>query len=385
MIQIKEKKNCCGCEACLSICPKSCIEMVEDSEGFRYPIVNEEKCIHCGLCEKVCPLINSAQNTHLEETEFYAAYNLDDDILKESSSGGIFFCLVKAIIQESGVVYGVYQDSPLEVQFGRADTIEDCKKFMGSKYLQAKVNKIYKSVLKDLKEERKVLFSGTPCQIAALYNFIGKNYENLYTCDVVCHGVPSNMVYRQYIQYLQSKYQKKVKNIKFRDKSEGWAPNRLKIEFMDGTFVTVRSSDSIFQKGFLENYYLRKSCYSCKYAKLPRIGDISLADFWGYDGNLENENRGLSIVIVSTEKGKMLFSQITDKIEFHQVNQEYVTTRSRHVWIHPSQNVEREEFLKKLNGIEFEKLANRYYMNPTVWKKIRKKVKSLIGEHTRES
>lgn len=378
MIEIKDKKLCSGCEACCNICPQGCIHMVEDEEGFRYPKVDLEKCIHCGLCEKVCPLRNEATNTTLEETKFYAAYNKNQELLHNSSSGGIFSVLAEAIIKDNGVVYGVVQTDTFDVHFERAENMDACKKFMGSKYLQANVKGILKEVLVDLKEGKKVLFTGTPCQIAGLYNFLKKKYSNLYTCDIVCHGVPSNKVYRKYIEYLEQKYQKRVKNIKFRDKSEGWKPNRLKIEFADNSCLYTRSQENIFQKGFLENYYLRKSCYSCKYAKLPRIGDISLADFWGYEGKLENNNQGLSIVVVSTPQGKQLFEKISNNLHFHEVEKEYVLTKSRHVYMHPAENVERDEFLKKIEKHDIEELANRYYMKPNIFKKIRKRVKRII-------
>ena len=172
MIEIKDKAECCGCEACANVCPKHCITMKEDEEGFRYPVINKEKCINCGLCEKVCPLIEEPKRNALENLEFYAAYNNDDIQLKNSSSGGIFILLAKKFLKENGTVYGVIQDSVYDVKFIRATTEEGCKKMQGSKYLQATIDDIYNEVKKDLEQKIPVLFSGTPCQVAGLYKVV---------------------------------------------------------------------------------------------------------------------------------------------------------------------------------------------------------------------
>lgn len=174
MIEIKDKSKCCGCETCFNACPKHCIVMKEDKEGFRYPFIEKEKCINCGLCEKVCPLIKEPEHDTLQELEFYAAYNNNDIQLKNSSSGGIFFLLAEKVLKEKGVVYGVAQDSVYDVKFIRATTEEECRKMQGSKYLQAIVGNIYIKVKEDLEKNITVLFSGTPCQIAGLYKFVRK-------------------------------------------------------------------------------------------------------------------------------------------------------------------------------------------------------------------
>ena len=312
MIEIKDKSMCCGCEACVNICPQNCITMKEDEEGFRYPQINKEKCINCGLCNKACPLQNEVKKSKFM-TKYYAAYNKSDKILSKSSSGGMFWLLVKYILEKRGVIYGVIQDSTYNVKFTRAKTEKECISIRKSKYLQARVNDTYLKVKEDLKNNKYVLFSGTPCQVAALYKFLDKDYEKLYTVDVVCHGVPSMSVYRKYIKYIEKKYKKRVININWRDKIKGkWGPNHVTILFDDGSSVSTISLNNLFQRGFLYNIYLRPSCYKCIYAKIPRIGDLSLADFWGYDGNLKkkNKNKGISAVIVSSKKGEKAFEEI---------------------------------------------------------------------------
>lgn len=380
MIEIKDKSKCCGCEACVNICPKKCIHMEEDKEGFRYPIVDKEKCIDCKLCEKVCPIIKEPEKQVLEELEYYAAYNKNDEILKDSSSGGIFSLLAKTIIDKDGIVYGVKQSNTYDIKFARIDNENDLNQLRGSKYLQAKINDIYISVKKDLQNNKYVLFSGTPCQIAALYKVLGKEYDKLYTVDVVCHGVPSDRVYREYIEDLEKKNKSKVVNIRWRDKVKGWGPNRITVFFENGNKKTTSSSENPFQTGFLNNIYLRNSCYKCIYARLPRISDVSLADFWGYEGELkkENENKGLSAIIVSTQKGKEIFDTIQKDIRYHSVTKEYLMSKSRHVYIHPKENNKREQFFKDLETMSFDKICIKYGMKQNVLTKCLLKTKNRI-------
>ena len=376
MIELNKKSECCGCEACTNICPKKCIHMKYDEEGFRYLDIDKKECINCGLCEKICPIKNEPKKECLNELQFYAGYNKDDEALGKSSSGGIFWLLVTKILEQKGVVYGVVQDSTFDIKFKRADNIEDCKKFRGSKYLQANVNNIYNLVKEDLENEKVVLFSGTPCQVAGLYNFLRKDYEKLYTCDVVCHGVPSNKVYEKYIEHVEKENNKKVKNVQWRNKTNGWGPNKVAIIFDDNTSLIKPSRQNMFQNGFLINLYLRPSCYECKYARLPRVGDISLADFWGYDGELveENENKGLSAIIISSEKGVNLFNSIKHNVRFHSVSKEYLTKRSRHVYTHPVNNKNRAKFFADFDKIKFLKLAKKYEMIPNKCKTIIKRI-----------
>ena len=382
MIDIKEKSNCCGCEACVSICPQKCISMKEDDEGFRYPVVDKEKCIDCGLCENTCPILKKCENKHLlNKSEFLAAYNKDDYILKNSSSGGIFWIIAQYFFEHKGIVYGVIQENTYSVKFIRATNVTEAEKIRGSKYLQAKINNIYIKVKNDLEKDKLVLFSGTPCQIAALYKFLKKDYSNLFTIDVVCHGVPSNKVYKKYIDYVEKTKKHKVTNIKWRDKKDGkWGPNKITLYFDDGTTRTTISRENPFQVGFLENLYLRPSCYTCKYAALPRIADISLADFWGYDKEFleKNNNKGISIVIISTIKGKDLINKLNDKMNTHRVEEEYVKSKSRHVYIHPLENSKREEFFKDLDVISFKKISKKYKMRNGEIVKFLKKVKRKI-------
>lgn len=379
MIEILEKDKCCGCQACVNVCPKGCITMKYDEEGYIYPVVDTEKCIGCNLCTKVCHLTNkdAVKKSFIEDRKFYAAYNKDSDTMKNSSSGGIFWLLAKKFIGENGVVYGVEQTSLYTVEHKRAETIDDCAPFRKSKYLQSDVNDSYKKVKEDLLNNRKVLFTGTPCQVAGLYSFLGKEYDNLYTLDVVCHGVPSMKVFKKYIKELEEDKNKKATQIVWRDKSKGWGPNRVCVTFDDGDKLVQNSKENLFQFGFLKNVYLRPSCYKCKYAKLPRIADVSLADFWGYEGVLkeENNNRGLSIVILCSKKGIEMFEAVSKDIKYHDVSEEYVKSKSRHAYLHPEENYDREYFFRDIDKYSFNKLAEKYIKPTTAKGKVMKKLR----------
>lgn len=365
MINIENKELCCGCGACVNACPKNCIHMEYDEEGFTYPVINKNKCVNCGLCDKVCHMNYDIKNQKLVHPQFYAGYNKDAKVMKESSSGGIFWLLVENIIEDGGVVYGAALEEGIQVAHSRGNTLEECKKFRKSKYLQSDTKNTYKEVKADLDRGIEVLYSGTPCQIAGLYSYLGKNYDKLYTVDVVCHGVPSRGIFDLYMNELQKKKKAKPISVCWRDKRDGWGPNKISIQFDNNEEVISTSMMNPVQKGFLLNLYLRPSCYKCKYARLPRIGDISLADFWNYEGELtiKNRNQGLSMIIVSSDKGKELFEKISNKLECHETTEEYAKSKSRHVYIHPNENVLRDDFMKDyIEGKDFRWL-NKHYMN----------------------
>ena len=362
-IVIDDKSKCCGCGACLQKCPKKAITLEYDKEGFWYPHIDNEKCVDCGLCVKVCHLLNENYNPDETETKAsYCAYNKSDEIMKDSSSGGIFWLLVEYALSKGGVVYGAVAEG-FNVFHRRGETAEECIAFRKSKYLQSDTKNTYVEAQTDLRAGRLVLYSGTPCQIAGLYSFLGKKYENLITCDVVCHGVPSRAAFDKWLDELTQKNNGiRPVSMVWRDKVQGWGPNRITYTFEDGHTWTCTSKENLFQKGFLSNLYLRPSCYECKYARLPRIADISLADFWGYDGELKdrNQNKGLSIVILSTDTAIKVFDSINVKTICESADIEYIKQHSRHVWKEPKINKNRESFFKLLNSKTFFKSATKF-------------------------
>ena len=336
MIQIKNKKDCCGCSACVQRCPKHCISLKEDAEGFLYPQVDESTCIDCGLCEKVCPILHQHESN--KPLFVYAAKNRDGKIRMSSSSGGVFTALAETVISEGGVVFGACFDDKWEVMHTYADTLEGLSKLRGSKYVQSRMEFCYQQAETFLKAGRKVLFSGTPCQISGLKLYLRKGYENLLTVDIVCHGVPSPGVWRKYLKEQVALLREKntvllrpihgrdalVEGISFRDKSLGWKKYSfaLVLSTTNGSgekfsFCSrIPFTENTFMRGFLANLYLRPSCYACP-AKCGKSGsDITIGDFWGIEHVKPefDDDKGMSCVLVNTDQGYKMVAWI-DKVE----------------------------------------------------------------------
>lgn len=302
MILITQKNQCCGCTACVQVCPKQCIVLREDSEGFVYPYVNTETCLNCNLCNSSCPIIN--QNEPREPMVTFAAKHPNDEIRKVSSSGGIFSILAEEIIAKNGVVFGARFDSNWEVEHAYAETMEKVALFRGSKYVQSRIGETYKQAEKFLKDGRLVLFTGTPCQIAGLNKYLRKEYENLLTVDVICHGVPSPLVWRTYLKEINKK-NLPITSINMRDKKDGWKKFRIHIESNDGKILDEPSSSNIYLQGFFKNLYLRPSCYHCSVRNFKSSSDITIGDFWNGEKfyPLLDFQLGYSVVISSSQKG----------------------------------------------------------------------------------
>lgn len=283
---------CCGCEACRSVCPKDCISMKADKEGFVYPHVDLSQCIDCKLCEKVCPVLHPASSTKVPLV--YAGINNDTNIRLQSSSGGIFTLIAEQVLQKNGVVFGACFDEQWNVVYRYTETREGLSHFRGSKYVQSHIGDSFLQAKRFLDEGREVLFSGTPCQIAGLKNFLRKPYQNLLTVDVVCHGVPSPKVWQKYLHESVCKVYHirrgsspilvdKIENISFRSKEKGWKRYHVRIEYQNGKDDSMPAAKNIYIQAFLSDLSLRPSCYACS-AKLHHVqSDITLADFWGID------------------------------------------------------------------------------------------------------
>ena len=346
MIDIKDKSCCCGCSACVQRCPKQCIAMVEDHEGFLYPVIDRISCIDCGLCEKVCPVLN--RDDERRPLNVYAAKNKDESIRYNSSSGGIFTQLASAIIDKGGVVFGASFNEYWEVAHSYTETREGIAVFRGSKYVQSIVGDTFKQVEAFLKQGREVLFSGTPCQIAGLKHYLRKDYDNLITIDFICHGVPSPGVLRWYIaeEIAKKNGQKNfffesiqqvpkpsaiaqlagydIEGISFRDKRRGWKKFSFTLTLSkkganhQKKYISHLLDRDCYLRGFFKDLYLRPSCNECP-AKAGKSGsDITLADFWGYmliDRNYDDD-KGISAVVINSKKGYRIFHSIdVDKRE----------------------------------------------------------------------
>lgn len=309
-ISIKKKEDCCGCSACEQICPTHSITMSSDSQGFLYPYINLNSCINCGLCEKSCP-VASSQSQSKRPLKVFAAKHIDQQIRLNSSSGGLFSALAEHVIQADGVVYGAQFDANWSVVHAKVDNINQLHPLRGSKYVQSDINACYKDAKTLLDNDRLVIFSGTPCQIYGLQSFLGKSYPNLYLIDVICHGVPSPQVWKHYI----NSFNEHIVDIQMRDKSNGWRDYAYRFTFRDKTDLTIPYGENPFAIGFINNLYLRPSCYNCQFKAGASCSDITLGDYWGIQ-NLHPEfddNIGVSLVIIQSQKGLNLFKCIDCK------------------------------------------------------------------------
>ncbi len=365
MINIQRKEDCVGCNACVQRCPKQCISMSEDEQGFLYPHVDVSKCIECGLCEKVCPVINQYDAKTPEKV--YAAWNTDDAVRLSSSSGGIFYALAKRIIEEGGVVFGARFNDKWEVIHAYSETLDGIKAFQGSKYVQSKIGQSYLNAERFLKSERKVLFSGTPCQIVGLKRFLRKDYEGLLlTVDVVCHGVPSPGIWKEYLNSItrpkgasknteSHPYPKSVdgmssiEDISFRDKRLGWEKYGIAIRYAppkggqnsesqsaiskrDNTAEIFESHrEDLYMQGFLKDLYLRPSCYTCPAKCGKSHSDITLADFWGIRNHYPNlySEKGVSLVLINSKLGTYCLNNMA--FDAHQVSYEVALRGNRSI------------------------------------------------------
>lgn len=364
------KKDCNGCGACVYICPVNAISMIEDEEGFLYPKIDENKCIHCDKCKKYCSNFNDSKSKNIT----YRGINKSKEDLYISSSGGIFLAFAKKIIEEKGVVFGVKYDENLDVIHDYAENIEEVKKFCGSKYVRSDLKDSYKKAKEFLEEGRKVLFTGSSCQIQGLNIFLKKKYDNLITMDIICHANPSPKVFKMYIAELEKTKNKKVVNVIFRKKSEGWRNQNPIIEYEDGQ----TEKEKTFISAFLKEIINRPSCHECKFASSQRVSDITIGDFWGVEKiepNLD-EKLGVSIFIINTDKAEKELEEINDKIDSKIVDFDKIKIYNHFDNVQP--NFKRKKFFKELDNSENIIDVMKKYNNDTILDKIRNKIRKKV-------
>lgn len=312
-------EKCTGCGACVQRCPKQCISWVQREFGFRYPQIDKEACINCGLCEKVCPIDKMVEAPAVQKT--YAAVHRNSEVLAKSTSGGAFTAIADVIFAQGGIVYGAAMLDDMQVKHIRTSSKDDFEGLRSSKYLQSDTRTTYQMVEQDLKQGKTVLYSGTPCQIDGLKNFLGKDYENLYTADIVCHGVGSQDYFDKYMDFARERYGK-IKALRFRSKEyAGWSCGGVVVVGTSNSEkkIPYRDFDNYYYSYFLSGDIYRKCCYSCKYANTKRVGDLSLGDYWGVEAlhlPLETEN-GCSLLLANNERAVKFLEMIDDldKIE----------------------------------------------------------------------
>lgn len=378
MIHLKKKEDCTGCTACYSACQHGAIMLNHDEQGFVYPIFDNEKCIECNLCNKVCPIINSEKRND-SYLKIYAARTKIEDVLMRSSSGGFFYMLASYIItQKKGVVFGVkYEDMVVKHAF--TETLVGLLAFHGSKYVQSEITGIYEIVRDFLKKGRFVLFTGTPCQIMALKLYLKKDYENLLTLDLICHSVPSPLIFQEYVGYVERKYSRKLVSIDMRNKRNGWSHRFYYcFNFNDGTIL---GDDDIrvehWGKLFFSGLITRPSCNECRFTNFRRTSDITIADFWD-DARRRPEaysNKGTSLVLINTKVGDSYFNAISANLFSWEISEEDAAQPCLKAPY--KANLQREEFWEYYQENGFEKSYDKYFKTPR-FNKIKRRIKKVL-------
>lgn len=368
----KNKKDCNGCGACIHVCPKKCISMVEDEEGFLYPKINEKECIHCDRCKNIC------SNYSIEEKEVdegYIAMNTCEEERRQSASGGMFSVLAKYVIEKEGIVFGVKYDKNMMAVHDYASTLEGCQEFRGSKYVRSKIDGIYQKVKEFLLQNKYVLFTGTPCQIAGLKTYLNKEYEKLITCEIICHANPSPKILKKYIEELELKKGFKIKQIHFRSKENGWNNSTPIIEYENGK----KEEHRIFYQAFIAELFNRPSCHFCVFVGNKGRADFTIGDLWGIQKIAPemDDNKGVSLIILNSNKANSIFKEISEKLKYQSIDTRLALlyNHSYNVPMHPK----REKFFNKVNKDEKVIKYMIKYTKVPITKRIKRKIKNLIN------
>lgn len=379
-IKITDKTKCTGCAACVNVCPKDCIELKEDSSGFSYPFVDMEKCIECDLCIKKCPVLFFDKNKKNEaKPQIYAAQTRNSELRFESTSGGIFTELAKQILEQGGKVCGAaYNDRNLVEHILVSDK-SGLNKIRQSKYIQSEINTIYRQIKEKLKYDKPVAFCGAPCQVAGLYNYLGKRPENLFTFDFICRGMNSPKAYEYWLKEIEEKTGSKVTRVWFKYKENGWkkSPKCTRVDFKNGKYEVFDGKKNTFMCGYLgPNLYIRPACGDCQFKGFPRIGDITLADFWGLNSQLEDD-RGTSLVMINNQRGQRLFDEINSNLSFESHDVEEIIAGNLCAKDSVVINPKSSEFLNRLGTKDFSLLVKEY-THVGIMTKILRKAKSIL-------
>lgn len=379
-ILYNNKSDCCACGACMNICPQKAISMSEDDYGFLYPNIDKKKCVRCGKCKSVCAFQNTKEQNNPKET--YAAVARDQKIVAKSASGGVFAGLAMKMIKEGGIVVGAEMLDDFLVKHTVIDKAEDIRKLQGSKYTQSDTGWVFKEVKQFLAEGRKVLFSGTPCQVAGLYGYLGKKYDNLFTVDIICHGVPNNRMLKEYLHLVAQKHGGDITEFTFRDKGIGWGINGS--AQIKGKKVKIWQSSSPYFYYFAQGWIYRENCYTCPYACMHRPADITLGDYWGIEKQHPeylgkdnwDERKGISVVIVNSEKGRRYLEHTDEWIEKKPSSFEKAAAGNGQLR-HPSSPGKRREILDfyKIDGWT---AIERQFIKKMGWRLYSSQIKALL-------
>lgn len=366
MIEIKDKKDCCGCTACMNICPNGAITMEKDKEGFAYPKVNQELCINCNLCDKVCPILKKKKENS-EVSLGYIVNNKDNKIRMQSTSGGAFSAISDYVINKDGIVYGACFDDDFNVLHVGVKTKEEIYRLRGSKYVQSDLGETFKEIKKHLEEGKMVCFSGTPCQVEGLRNYLRKDYENLITVDVVCRAVPSPKLYKNYLKYIQKEKlnNEKITKVSFRDKEKyGYKYSTMTIKGETKEYRNGVETDP-YLRAFFHNISDRPSCYNCQFRTIDRKSDFTIWDCFiteNFEKSMD-DNLGTTRVVIHTKKGEEIFNCIKDQFIYKQVEVEKLIADVKELKCDVEENKIRKQFFEDIDKISTKELFNRYFPN----------------------
>lgn len=367
-VKLCDKDLCTGCKACANSCKQGCISFTIDDEGFEFPIIDVTNCIECGLCMRSCPILNLPYKNNNNQPTAYLCYSKDRQIVCDSSSGGMFSVFANYILDLGGVVWGAYQEkNTLRIFHSYITRKQDLYKLQGSKYVQSEINTSYLQVRDFLKEGVPVLFSGTPCQIAGLYGFLRKEYSNLYTVELICHGVPSFKFFDTYIQKVKESKKIGISQYDFRNRKI-WDYDSIIYDKECNRKILLGKYD-FYMRSFLCGEIFRESCYKCHFAKLPRIADITIGDFWGVDNfihSLKRNPSGNSVVLVNNEKGTNLFRDSSTECFFEKVNLEYALKYNHNIYEPSQRPAARNTIYNDIITMNLQDLSKKYRHNFTI-------------------
>lgn len=356
MIDFDFENNCYGCKNCENICPTGAIKLVENEEGFFMPAINKNICINCGACEKKCPYINYKENNDIKKNTWYSCYLKDIKDRENSTSGGIFPAMSKYILENNGLICGCVWDDNMKPTHILTNDINDVNRMRGSKYLQSDMIDVIKKIKEQI-NDKLILFTGTPCQVAAVKLYIGDN-PNLYTCGLICEGVPSYKVWEKYVKKLEKKYKAKMVEASFRNKEIGWDSPIARYKFSNGKIrKTLSFTYDRYVMGFLQGLYYRNSCSNCQYKGNGHNSDILIGDLWGANSEQlkETNYKGISAVILNSEKGQNLFKKIEKDFEYKEIVAEEVIKHNKLLMFPIEKNTNRDKFFKELDNMDIVK------------------------------
>ncbi len=367
MINILNKENCCGCSACINSCPKLAISMIADAEGFLYPNIDQSECVDCGICEKVCPILNPQK--HIEGPSAYVLQHNDSDILSESTSGGAFSAIAQYVEEYNGIIVGAVFDDNFTIVHKDFDN-SSWGEIRNSKYAQSYLGDIFQRIKSNLLKGKKVLFTGTPCQVAGLKKYLKKDYENLITIDIVCRSIPSPMLWEKYLEHLEKKNKSKIKSVKFRNKTYGYHSGTFIAAFQNGHEESSSNRTNPYMKAFHMNICSRPSCYQCKFKTVNRASDFTIFDCWNPTAlvkereetiDFTDNDNGYSAVLVHTEKGKQILQYLHKNVTIYEVDATQALMYTGGMAVNSVERpAERDDFYDSLCKYGFAKTAKKY-------------------------